>query len=193
MRTLINILIILILTCCSGKLKKYNELTDIDYKHESDTVNNDTFYFKTAITENEPQEFRELVQSDEEFLKKCREFADSLIKTYSPGYSIKNYTPEVLDNLIDLYNTNNIKCSQNAFVNSIGVAMGDYLVEKLGMTWTVVEDAYGIDYGVTIKNIKLTNFPLNSVLKDIEQKCDGSLQSIFLMTLKNKSELIKEQ
>ncbi len=94
--------------------------------------------------------------------------------------------------MIDLYNDNKLKCLQNSFVNSVGVAMGDYLVDKLGMTWTIVEDKYGRDYGTTIETIKLTNFPLNSVVKAIEQKREGSMQTIYLMTLKNKTELIKE-
>jgi len=178
---------------CTNKPKKYSELTDKDYKHDSSTVNGDTIYYKSAVTENEPQDFLEIKSTDKEFLNNCRAFADSLIKANIAGKSIKNFTPEILDNLIDLYNAKKLQCSQNAFVNSIGVAMGDYLVDKLGMTWIVVEDKYGRDYGTTIGSIKLTNFPLNSVQKAIEQKREGSLKTLYLMTLKNKNELIKEQ
>jgi hypothetical protein len=178
---------------CSNKPKKYQDLTDKDYKHESDLVNGDTIYYKTAETENEHQKFSELDSTDKEFINNCKDLADSLLKTNIPSSSIKNYTPEQLDYLIDLYNSKKLRCSQNAFVNSIGVAMGGFLVDKLGMKWTIVEDKYGRDYGTTIEEIKLTNFPLNSVLKAIEQNREGSMKSIYLMTLKNKTELIKKQ
>ncbi len=191
MRILINILMILIIMSCSNKPKKYSDLTDSDYKHESDSVNGETIYYKSAVSEQDHQDFLDLETSDKDFLNNCRSFADSLIKANINGKSIKNYSPETLDKLIDLYIDNKLKCSKNSFVNSVGVAMGDYLVEKLGMTWTIVEDKYGRDYGTTIGEINLTNFPLNSVLKAIEQKREGSMQTIYLMTLKNKTELIK--
>ena len=193
MRILINIFMILIIMSCSNKPKKYSDLTENDYKHESDSVNGETIYYNSAVSDQEHQDFLALETSDKEFLNNCRTFADSLIKANFNGKSISNYSPEILDKLIDLYNDNKLKCSQNSFVNSVGVAMGDYLVDKLGMTWTIVEDKYGRDYGTTIGEINLTNFPLNSVLKAIEQKREGSMQTIYLMTLKNKTELIKEQ
>ncbi len=175
----------------SNKPKKYIDLTDSDYKHDSDSVNGETIYYKSAETEKETQEFLELEASDKDFLNNCRTFADSLIKVHFNGKSIENYSPETLDKLIDLYNYNKLECSKNSFVNSVGVAMGDYLVDKLGMTWTIVNDKYGRDYGTTIGDINVTNFPLNSVLKAIEQKREGSMQTIYLLTMKNKANLIK--
>ena len=192
MRTIIYTLIILLFMSCSNKPKKYKDLIDTDYTHESEKVNGETIYYMTAISDNEPQKFINLDKTDNDFLIKCREFFDSIIKTNCPNKSQKDYTPETLDNLIDLYNAKKLDCSQNAFVNSVGVAMGDYLVEKLGMKWIIVEDEYGRDFGTTIGEIKLTNFPLNSVLKAIEQKREGSLQTLYLLTLKNKTDLIKK-
>jgi hypothetical protein len=56
-----------------------------------------------------------------------------------------------------------------------------------------VEDKYGRDYGTTIKEITLTNFPLNSVLKAIEQKRDSSLLSIYLINIKSITDLTSER
>jgi len=186
-------LIVFILASCADKPKKYSELSDSDFKHESAIVEKDTVYYKSAETANENQKFMELEQTDKAFMTNCRKVADSLISSNYSGFSIKNYTPKLLDKLIDLYNSDNLKCSQDSFVNSIGVAMGDYLVNKLNMKWVIVEDDYGREFGTTIEDIKYTNFPVNSVLKAIEQKREGSMQTIYLMNILTIKELTEKQ
>ena len=193
MNRLFSILIVFILASCADKPKKYTELSDSDFKHESAIVDKDTVYYKSAETANENQKFMELEQTDKAFMTNCRKVADSLISSNYSGFSIKNYTPKLLDKLIELYNSDNLKCSQDIFVNSIGVAMGDYLVNKLNMKWVIVEDDYGREFGTTIEEIKYTNFPVNSVLKAIEQKREGSMQTIYLMNVQTIKELTEKQ
>jgi hypothetical protein len=193
MRPLLYILVISGLMSCSNHPKKYKDLTDKDYQHESASVNGQKVFYKTAITENEPQKFSELSKVDLEFMSICRAYADSLIQLNFTNNSIEDYSAELLDSMINLYNTNKINCPQNAFVNSVGVAFGDFLVDKLNMKWTVVEDKYGRDYGTTLTDIKLTNFPLNSVLKAIEQKRDSSLFSIYLINVNSINELTNDK
>ena len=193
MNRLFCILIVFILASCADKPKKYTELSDSDFKHESAIVEKDTIYYKSAETANENQKFMELEQTDKTFMTNCRKVADSLIRSNYSGFSIKNYTPKLLDKLIDLYNSENLKCSQDIFVNSIGVAMGDYLVNELNMKWVIVEDDYGREFGTTIDEIKYTNFPVNSVLKAIEQKREGSMQTIYLMNVQTIKELTEKQ
>jgi hypothetical protein len=171
--------------------KKYDELTDADYKHDSATVDGDTIYFKTATSANTSQDFINLDNSQKLFIKHSLESADTLIKKYQSNFSIDNFTPQTLDSIIDKWNADSTKfsCSENDFINSIGVAFGFYLVKTYNMKWTMVTDEYGTDYATTIKEIKLTNFPLNSVVKAIEQKREGSLQTISLMTKRQIGEL----
>jgi hypothetical protein len=189
MRNLINILIIFTLVSCSHKPKRFSELTDSDFKHVNSLVNGETISYKTAVTKNDPQKFLELDQNDIRFCASCRSFGDSLIRKHLPNNSIKDYTPETLDKLIDLYIQGKVNCSQNEIVNFIGVLMGDYLVTHLRMKWVIIEDEDGRDFGVTKDSIKLTNFPLNSVLKDIEHRSEGSCNRIYLMTLQTIKEI----
>jgi hypothetical protein len=193
MNRLFSILFIVTLVSCTGKHKKFNELSDRDFKHETAIINKDTIYFKSAETANDKQKFMELDSIDKAFLINCRKAADSLIISNYSEFSIKNYTPKLLDKLIDLYNSDKLKCSKDIFVNSIGVAMGDYLVENLKMKWIIVEDEYGREFGTTIDKIRYTNFPINSVLKAIEQKREGSMHTIYLLNLKTVSELTGKQ
>ena len=125
------------------------------------------------------------------FIKHNLESADSLIKKYQPNSSIDNFTTVTLDSIIDLWNSDSTKfnCTDTYFINVVGTAFGHYLVKTYKMKWKMVTDEYGTDYSTTIETIKLTNFPLNSVAKAIEQKRQGSLQSIFLLTKRQMDEI----
>lgn len=171
--------------------KKYNELTNKDYQHKSDTIDGETIYFKTATSANTPQDFTNLDNTQKLFIKHSLESADRLIRQHEPSFNIDNLTPQTLDKIIDQWNTDSAKfsCSENYFVNSVGVAFGHYLVKTYKMKWTMVTDEYGTDYATTIAEIKLTNFPLNSVAKAIDQKREGSLQTISLMTKRKIAEI----
>jgi len=173
--------------------KKYNELTEKDYEHKSDTVDGEEIYFKTAVSASIPQDFINLETSQKLFIKHCLEGADTLIRKYQPTANIDNYTPTTLDNIIDLWNEDSAKfsCSENYFVNTIGTAFGQFLVKTYKMKWIMVTDEYGTDYATTISELNLSNFPLNSVLKAIEQKREGSLQQISLITKRQISEFKK--
>jgi len=175
--------------------KKYHELTDQDYKRDSAYINGDTIYFKTATLTSTPQDFINLDEEQKLFLEQSWESADILIRKYQSGSTIDNYTPKTLDNIIDIWNSNETKfsCSENDFVNAIGVAFGFYLVKTCNMKWTIISDEYGTDYATTIEEIELVNFPLSSVAKAINQKREGSLNAISLMTKQHIEELNKKK
>ena len=175
--------------------KKYNELTEKDYEHKIDTVDGEPVYFKTAISANTPQDFANLNNSQKLFIKHCLESADTLIRKYQPNSNIDNFTPQTLDNIIDLWNADSSKftCSENDFINTIGTAFGHYLVKTYKMKWAMVTDEYGTDYATTIAELNLSNFPLNSIVKAIEQKREGSLQQISLLTKKQIADIKNEK
>lgn len=164
--------------------KKYSELTDNDYKHENDTISGDTVYFKTAEIADEHQAFNKLNVQQEIFIKDCLTSADSLIRSYIHGVNINNYTPKTLDKLIDEWNVDSTKfqCEKEHFVNIVGFAFGQYLVKEYHMYWTIVTDEEGKEYATKIDGVDFLNFPLNSVLKAIDQHREGSLNTISLLT-----------
>jgi len=175
--------------------KKYSELTEKDYEHKVDTVDGEEIYFKTAVSASIPQDFTDLDTAQKLFIKHSLEGADTLIRKHQPNSSIDNYTPQTLDSLIDLWNADSTQftCSENYFVNTIGTAFGQFMVKTYKMKWTIVTDEYGPDYATTIPELRLSNFPLNSVVKAIEQKREGSLQQISLITKRQIGELKKEK
>ena len=191
------LLTIILLSCNNNSTmdKKYNELTEKDYEHKVDTVDGEEIYFKTAVSASIPQDFTNLDTVQKLFIKHSLEGADTLIRKHQPNSSIDNYTPQTLDSLIDLWNDDSTQfnCSENYFVNTIGTAFGQFMVKTYKMKWTIVTDEYGTDYATTISELRLSNFPLNSVVKAIEQKREGSLQQISLITKRQIGELKNEK
>jgi hypothetical protein len=190
-------LTIVLLSCSNNSTrgKKYNELTEKDYEHKVDTVDGEEIYFKTAVSASTPQDFTNLDTTQKLFIKHYLEDAGTLIRKHLPNSSVANFTPQTLDSLIDLWNTDSAKfaCSEDYFVNTVGTAFGQFLVKTYQMKWAMVTDKYGTDYATTISELHVSNFPLNSVLKAIEQKRGGSLQQISLITKRQIGELKKDK
>lgn len=190
-------LIMAVVSSCNTNTssKKYSDLTEEDYKHEIDTVDGDTVYFKTATIAKTPQTITDLNDDQKQFIKDCMFGADSIIRIHLSSKNIKNYTPNSLDEIIDKWNGDSLRfnCTKEHFVNCIGAAFGDYLVRTYNMQWKIVTDEYGADYATTIEKKQLTNFPLNSVLKAIDQRREGSLATISLVTKREILQLGKEK
>jgi hypothetical protein len=174
--------------------KKYHELSDGDVERRSTNIDGKTIYFKEAVSKMIKQEFAALSEKDCDFIFECLILADTLLKTHMPGHSLKNYTAENLDFLIDLWNENskNFICTENEFATSVGSAFGHYVNKTLGSTWTVITDAYGTDFSCQIDHIMLRGFPFSSVLKAVNQKRENSLEHIVLM-LKRQKQILESE
>src|SRR5688572_7710520 len=127
LRPLFYLLTLTLISSCNNNQtmnKKYNELTDKDYEHKSDTLDGETIYFKTATTANTQQDFTNLDNSQKLFIKHCLEAADTIIRKHQQNSSIDNFTPNTLDNVIDQWNDDSTKfdCSEDYLVNTIGAA-----------------------------------------------------------------------
>ncbi len=175
--------------------KKYTELSDSDYKQETDTIGGDTVHFKTAAVANTPQKITSLTDEQKQFISQCLSGADTIVTRGGFKSNHDNFTPKILDKIIDRWNQDSLQfhCTKEHFVNCIGAAFGDYLVRTYSLEWQVTTDEYGTDYATTFEKIRLTNFPLNSVLKAIEQKREGSLLSISLVTKRQIQQLNAEK
>lgn len=171
--------------------KKYKDLNQDDYQHLSEDIDGTTIYYKVAETEISKQHFSDLSDDDFNFLTQCLLLADTLLKKHFTDNSLNNYSFKILDALIDEYNEKpkNFDCTKNAFINSVGVAFGHLINEHIGTKWTYIIDEYGEDFACQISELNLRAFPLNSVAKAIEQKRIGSLETIYLILKKQKTEL----
>jgi hypothetical protein len=171
--------------------KKFHELDDEDYEHHSEEIDGKTIYYKSSVSEMTKQEFANLSQDDCEFIFQNILSADTLISKHIAGQNLKTFTAETLDNLIDLWNDDvtQFDCTESDFINFIGSAFGHFLNKMIGSKWILLTDEYGTDYSCQIDEISLRAFPLNSVLKAIEQKRENSLDTIYLMLKEKKIEL----
>jgi len=61
----------------------------------------------------------------------------------------------------------------------LGVAFGDALAQRLGLTWVAVEDKYGRDPALTLEGTSVLVFPLTSISKRIERGEEVDVYRLF--------------
>lgn len=185
-------------TACKSKKtapSQYSELSEEDFKHDSDIVNGDTVYYKTStLNANENETLLELNDGDSAFLRESLQQADTLLNLHKKGLTAKEATPKILDDLIDAWNKDNtgFHCSRAEFISAVGATFGYYEVKTYHMKWKVLKDAYGTDYCTHLGELNVFNYPFSSVTKALDEKREGSLHHISLMTNKQIIELRKD-
>ena len=71
-----------------------------------------------------------------------------------------------------------IEPSETVKLQCLGIALGDAFVQKLGLTWVMVEDDYGRDPAVRVAGSNLL-FPLTMISKRIERGEEVDVYAIF--------------
>jgi hypothetical protein len=64
-------------------------------------------------------------------------------------------------------------------LQSLGIAFGDALLQKLDLKWMEVEDEYGVDPALKYKNTSILLFPLTMISKRIEKGEEISIEELF--------------
>jgi hypothetical protein len=64
-------------------------------------------------------------------------------------------------------------------LQSLGIAFGDALLQKLGLEWVEIEDEYGIDPALRYKNTSILLFPLTMISKRIEKDEQINIEKLF--------------
>jgi hypothetical protein len=72
-----------------------------------------------------------------------------------------------------------LKPDETSKLQSLGVAFGDALVQKLGMEWVIVEDEFGRTPSVCFRDTKLMAYPLTAISKRIEDGEDVNVYDLF--------------
>lgn len=94
--------------------------------------------------------------------------ARSIVATYAMAQG--PLEPHSLDEAISAWSRDprEERVEPNALVNALGIAFGQYLVEKLGMRWAVVSDEHGTDIAVHGIPGDILVFPTAAVAKRVE-------------------------
>lgn len=62
-----------------------------------------------------------------------------------------------------------VQTSETVKLQSLGIAFGDALVQKLGLRWVTVEDEYGRDPALKLDGTSIVTFPLTAISKRAER------------------------
>lgn len=114
------------------------------------------------------QKITELNPSERQWVASNIELAGEIAKAYGlavePGDRLD---PQVLDTAWAAWLTDPERGDEdpNPYINAFGLAFGDYLLERLGLEWRVVEDRQGTEMAVWGKEGDVLVFPPNLVGK----------------------------
>jgi hypothetical protein len=64
-------------------------------------------------------------------------------------------------------------------LQSLGIALGDALAQKLGLQWVAVQDEYGRDPALRLEGTSVLLFPLTMISKRIERGEDVDVYQLF--------------
>jgi hypothetical protein len=133
------------------------------------------------------QTFSELNEAEEQWIQDCLARARALAQTCLAPDAPPVLAPDVLDHVYGLWlaQWQNGLASEdpNTVVNATGIAFGQWLVDSLGMEWTVVSDALGTDMGVRsrARENQMVVFPTHLVAKRLQTRETAFFEQLFLV------------
>jgi hypothetical protein len=124
------------------------------------------------------QKFERLTPADEERLRQQR----AIIERYlgDDEMSRANYAKPAgkLGLLRTLLEAKIFDASQWLELQSMGIVLGDAIVQEMGWLWRMVEDEYGRDPCVKVPGSSMILFPLTMISKRVEQ---GETVDVFAL------------
>jgi Domain of unknown function (DUF3806) len=88
-----------------------------------------------------------------------------------------------------LLETNAFEASQTWELQSMGIVLGDALVQEMGLRWVIVEDEYGRDPALAVPGKSLLIYPLTMISKRVEANKPLDVFDIFNWTAAQIDEL----
>lgn len=123
-------------------------------------------------------EVSELTESDQRSLTQYREMASALTRRHvgPPLGSDPKRDIGTLQRLVDL---DVLRADQTQELQSLGVALGDVLVQELGLRWVVLKDDLGRSRGLCLDGSEYYVFPITMISKRVEADAAVDVQALF--------------
>jgi hypothetical protein len=124
---------------------------------------------------SDAQKRSELTSDDAARLERQRSFVQSYPGDDASGQKFQT-AAEKLGLLRALLEARAFRPDQTSELQSMGVVLGDALVQELGFRWIVLEDEYGRNPAVAVPGMSVLLFPLTMISKRVEE---GKAVDIF--------------
>lgn len=138
-----------------------------------------------APTQQSFQSLSNLNDAELQWIRDCVNQARYLVKKYLATDASVSLDPATLDRVfgswLAQWQSGNSLEAPNTMVNCVGLAFGQWLVDSLGMKWTVVTDVNGSDMGVCFgpHATHVLVFPTHAIARRLEMKETGFIQRLF--------------
>jgi hypothetical protein len=96
------------------------------------------------------QKFKQLNDAEHKWISRSIANAQSLVAATSADDAGKEITPEILDRAYKCWLNSGLASAEQAndIIHAIAFAFGQYLVDRDGFEWTLVNDQFGTDIGI---------------------------------------------
>ncbi len=94
-------------------------------------------------------------------------------------------------NLLDIIIKSNwIRKEETMKLQSLGITLGDTIVQDMNFKWIEIEDDFGIDPAIKLENTSIILFPLTMISKRIENDEDVGIFELYNSIKSKVNELI---
>jgi hypothetical protein len=133
-----------------------------------------------GIVRDDAEPVGELGKFDLRVLEAQRERAAELALSHA-HFSLTG-TLRDLDTLQTLIDRGVLEASDRFDLQSLGVALGDLMVNELGLEWVVVQDDLGRSRGLRIPRTEDFIFPVTMISKRVERGVEVDVRALFETT-----------
>jgi len=126
--------------------------------------------------------FTAISEDDKNFIEIAMDMAEEIVYHYKKDWEGAEISPEVLDQVFAQWLDNPSEYGNNQVINSLGVALGEYMRRHLQMHWTIVTDQYGTVMAVHREQPDWTTFPFDTVSKRVQSREGNFFAAIYKMS-----------
>jgi hypothetical protein len=106
------------------------------------------------------QKIEKLSAEDTLRIEQQRLWAQNFFDTARASYATANDKLELMDRILK---SRAIRSCETWKLQSLGIALGDALVQKMGLMWVAVEDQFGRDPATCVPGTAIFLFPLTMI------------------------------
>jgi hypothetical protein len=130
------------------------------------------------------------LESDLDELRRRSGWVDAQVRSRYPGAALSGRAPD-LDLLQRLIDDGAFRVPETAHWQSVGLALGNVLVNEAGLHWVVVEDRHGRDLALKFGDSSVLVFPLTMISKRVERGERPDVRQLFDTVRKELPNIVK--
>ena len=128
--------------------------------------------------EREESRFRELAAAELRLLRRQRDLVDDLARR-NVGTELTGSSLDDLRVIQEILDRNLIARDEIFALQALGVALGDVMAARLGLTWVAVDDELGRSRALRLGSTEVVIFPITMISKRVERQLPVRVDELY--------------